>query len=198
MSGMGRDDQRGARREVSASTSGLTQAQADARYVQLNPIASQIIRLDTAGFHQLAVQNLLAAKTGAASFALSTGSGGSAVWETYGSAAVGTFNSLPLASGSFLYGLADPFLGFVNGTMAVAFNDGGTFRTSLRVELNGIAVGLVGNTFGSYAGAKGVMFLRDAAVIPVGNPANGGLFYSVAGAATWKGSAGTVTTMAPA
>lgn len=42
------------------------------------------------------------------------------------------------------------------------------------------------------------LFIGDSSTAPTGNPAAGGFLYVVAGALTWRGSGGTVTTMGPA
>lgn len=44
----------------------------------------------------------------------------------------------------------------------------------------------------------GGVFLGDANVVPVGNPAGGGYLFAEGGALKWRGSSGTVTTMAVA
>jgi hypothetical protein len=55
-----------------------------------------------------------------------------------------------------------------------------------------------GSTVGAFGGGDGVIGIRDAATVPTTNPANGGVLYSQAGALKWRGSAGTVTTIAAA
>lgn len=57
-------------------------------------------------------------------------------------------------------------------------------------------IGVGGST--SFGSGKGVIGIRNATAIPSGNPANGGVLYVEAGALKWKGSAGTVTELAPA
>jgi len=49
-----------------------------------------------------------------------------------------------------------------------------------------------------YAGGVGVQAIADATTIPAAVPVGGGVFYSNVGALYWKGSAGTVTLIAPA
>ena len=55
-----------------------------------------------------------------------------------------------------------------------------------------------GSTVGAFGGGDGVIGIRDATTVPTTNPANGGVLYSQAGALKWRGSGGTVTTIAAA
>jgi hypothetical protein len=50
----------------------------------------------------------------------------------------------------------------------------------------------------SFGGGSGVVGIRNAGTSPTTNPTNGGVLYAEAGALKWRGSAGTVTTIAPA
>lgn len=50
----------------------------------------------------------------------------------------------------------------------------------------------------AFGGGIGVVGLADCNTAPSTNPAAGGILYSLAGALKWRGSAGTVTTVAPA
>jgi hypothetical protein len=59
------------------------------------------------------------------------------------------------------------------------------------------------NTFmlassGSYGGGSGVLFLGNATTVPSTNPTGGGILYVEAGALKYRGSSGTVTTIANA
>lgn len=56
-------------------------------------------------------------------------------------------------------------------------------------------LGFGGSSFGS--GAK-VIFIANATTNPTTNPTGGGVLYATGGALTWRGSAGTVTTIAVA
>lgn len=49
-----------------------------------------------------------------------------------------------------------------------------------------------------YGGGARVMFVRDRTTAPTSNPSGGGILYSESGALKWRGSSGTVTTIAPA
>lgn len=48
------------------------------------------------------------------------------------------------------------------------------------------------------ADGRGVIALKNAATVPASNPSGGGILYAEAGALKWRGSSGTVTTIAPA
>ena len=50
----------------------------------------------------------------------------------------------------------------------------------------------------AFGGGVGVVGITNATTAPTTNPASGGVLYSLAGALTWRGSSGTVTTVAPA
>jgi hypothetical protein len=50
----------------------------------------------------------------------------------------------------------------------------------------------------SFGGGVGVLGLADATTVPASNPSGGGVLYAEAGALKWRGSAGTVTTIAVA
>lgn len=50
----------------------------------------------------------------------------------------------------------------------------------------------------STAGAVGVVAIGNATTLPTGNPTSGGVLYAEGGALKWRGSSGTVTTIAPA
>jgi hypothetical protein len=51
---------------------------------------------------------------------------------------------------------------------------------------------------GSYGSGSGVLFLGDATTVPTTNPTGGGILYVEAGALKYRGSSGTVTTIANA
>ncbi len=54
------------------------------------------------------------------------------------------------------------------------------------------------HTTGAFGGGIGVLGIRDAATVPSTNPASGGVLYCQAGALKYRGSGGTVTTIAAA
>jgi len=51
---------------------------------------------------------------------------------------------------------------------------------------------------GSYGSGSGVLFLGNATTAPTTNPTGGGILYVEAGALKFRGSSGTVTTIANA
>jgi hypothetical protein len=71
----------------------------------------------------------------------------------------------------------------------------GVGRAMVRVS-NNLALGT--SAADSFAGGKGIVFIANAETPPSETPANGGIFFVEAGALKYKGSAGTVTTIAPA
>ena len=58
--------------------------------------------------------------------------------------------------------------------------------------------GNVGIGTTQFGGGKRVVGIADAGVVPTSNPTGGGILYAEAGALKWRGSSGTVTTIAPA
>lgn len=52
--------------------------------------------------------------------------------------------------------------------------------------------------FGSFGGGVNVVFIGNRTTPPGSNPVGGGLLYAEGGALKWRGSGGTVTTIAPA
>jgi hypothetical protein len=67
-------------------------------------------------------------------------------------------------------------------------NNGNRFRSNTQF----------GSTTGAFGSGDGVIGIRNATTNPSTNPANGGVLYADAGALKWRGSGGTVTTIAPA
>lgn len=67
----------------------------------------------------------------------------------------------------------------------------GTFRDLI---LRNLGVG----TIAQLGGGVGVVAIKDASTLPTSNPTGGGVLYSDAGALKWRGSSGTVTTIAVA
>lgn len=81
-------------------------------------------------------------------------------------------------------------LPFYDGGIAANKNDasGNRFRSNTQF----------GSTAGSFGTGDGVIGIANAPTAPSTNPAGGGVLYAAAGALTWRGSAGTVTVIAPA
>jgi hypothetical protein len=67
----------------------------------------------------------------------------------------------------------------------------------LRPEANR-NVALLTGSGGSYGGGQGVAFWANAAAVPSSNPSGGGVLYAEGGALKWRGSSGTITTIAAA
>jgi hypothetical protein len=74
------------------------------------------------------------------------------------------------------------------GTTASGNTRGNVFKSNTQFASTTLAFG----------GGAGVIGIADAATVPTTNPAGGGVLYSQAGALKWRGSGGTVTTIAPA
>jgi hypothetical protein len=55
-----------------------------------------------------------------------------------------------------------------------------------------------GSLSGAFGGGDGVIGLANATTVPSANPSGGGVLYAEAGALKWRGSGGTVTTIAAA
>ena len=56
----------------------------------------------------------------------------------------------------------------------------------------------LGGGTASLGGGVSVVGIRNAQTVPTSNPTGGGILYSEAGALKWRGSSGTITTIAPA
>lgn len=82
------------------------------------------------------------------------------------------------------------------GTFSAFGNGGQLVISTTDVKLDGSNIALHG--VGSYGGGSKVIFLHDCTTAPTTNPSGGGILYSQAGALKWRGSSGTVTTIAPA
>ena len=73
-------------------------------------------------------------------------------------------------------------------------NDGtlGIGNTSTNININGYS------NAGTYGGGSGVIYIGNVTTIPTSNPSSGGLLYIEAGVLKYRGSSGTVTTIAAA
>lgn len=69
---------------------------------------------------------------------------------------------------------------------------GATLRMTLQADGS---LGIGGTSFGS---GTLCVFLANATAVPSTNPTGGGVLYAEAGALKWRGSSGTITTIAPA
>ncbi len=80
--------------------------------------------------------------------------------------------------------------------LSVTTTPNGSTSGSIRLTIdNDGNMGLGGADFG---GGKGVFEIHNAATVPSGDPPTGGILYVEAGALKFHGSAGTITTIAPA
>jgi hypothetical protein len=79
-------------------------------------------------------------------------------------------------------------------------DDGPLFKFSA-TDIQYVARGAVSNLGlwgSSYGGGVQVAFVANATTAPTTNPVGGGVLFAVAGALKWRGSSGTVTTVAVA
>lgn len=85
--------------------------------------------------------------------------------------------------------------GSVQYTMAT---DDLIVASSGAVRLTTAGSGNIGINSTSYGSGVGAVALANATTVPTTNPTGGGVLYSEAGALKWRGSSGTITTIAPA
>lgn len=70
-------------------------------------------------------------------------------------------------------------------------------KTLIGGEFNNDNIGLcMTGTSGSYGSGQGVVFIQNGTTVPTVNPTGGGVLYVESGALKYKGSSGTVTTIA--
>ena len=81
----------------------------------------------------------------------------------------------------------------INGRNAT--NSG--FETILVVQRLAVGGNIGLRTSSQFGAARGVIAIANAAVAPSVNPSNGGILYVEDGALKYRGSAGTVTVIAP-
>lgn len=129
-----------------------------------------------------------------------TGAGGNLIFRLSNGAPGGTIKFFELDGTSEIFGL--------NEGVGAVFNEGGDSLIDFRVEgdtlsscffLDASADSI--QMFGasaSFGGGVGVLGITNAVTVPSSNPTGGGVLYAEAGAIKWRGSSGTVTTMAPA
>jgi hypothetical protein len=99
------------------------------------------------------------------------------------------------AANAFLTGTAQGDTG-INFTAGKVFHVGAQTKTSLlRVTEAGVGIGVKEPSLG---GGKGVLFVGNAETAPSTNPTAGGILYCEAGKLMYRGSSGTVTTIAVA
>lgn len=79
------------------------------------------------------------------------------------------------------------FMFFINNNNSIGLGD-----ANANININGYS------TAGAYGGGVGVVYIGNATTVPTTNPSGGGLLYVEAGALKYRGSSGTVTTVAVA
>ena len=107
-----------------------------------------------------------------------------------GATAIGTLGALTLSNTTNASNISTGAL-VTAGGLGVAGRAyiGGMFHALADVSLCGLA---------GLGGGAGVVGIVNATVVPTTNPVGGGVLYSQGGALKWRGSSGTVTTIAPA
>jgi hypothetical protein len=92
-------------------------------------------------------------------------------------------------------GMDDPLT--VNGTASrvVVRADGSLYSNAPNSTLYNLGIGPTSAPFG---GGVYVLGMRNAQTVPTGSPSGGGVLYVENGALKYRGSSGTVTTIAPA
>jgi hypothetical protein len=85
------------------------------------------------------------------------------------------------------------------GTNRLGFYEAGRSGTPLDADGNRFRSNTqFGSTTGSFGGGDGVIGIANRTTAPSSNPTGGGVLYADSGALKWRGSGGTVTTIAPA
>ncbi len=81
-------------------------------------------------------------------------------------------------------------------------SDAGQNRVGIGVAVPGAKLHVLTNfalgSTASLGGGTGVVFLANASVVPTSNPTGGGILYAEGGALKYRGSSGTITTIAAA
>jgi len=97
----------------------------------------------------------------------------------------------------FLGGMEEGYSWYEDGSGGLTFSSNVESTPTERVKfsVNG-CVGVGGDSYGGSLGS--VVFIANATRAPVSNPTSGGILYVTGGALTYRGSSGTVTTLAPA
>jgi hypothetical protein len=83
----------------------------------------------------------------------------------------------------------------LNKAIHIGSRAAGGERATLRVGEN---IGIGRGAADSFGGGEGIVFIANAGTAPNANPAGGGVLYVEGGALKWRGSSGTVTTIAAA
>jgi len=133
--------------------------------------------------------------------AMTTAFGNTFVGSAVGAGVTGSANTMigfavgdGITSGAknTLIGCALSSLGNISNNIIIADGDGNR-------RFNSDASGNIGlNGFGQYGGGAGVIYISNATTAPTSNPVGGGILYVANGALKYRGSGGTVTTLAAA
>lgn len=98
-----------------------------------------------------------------------------------------------------------PFMGNAQGSqvgLALWITSSSTLQAALTISGVDASTKIHGNLAlfgdGSYGGGVGVVYVANRTTAPTTNPSGGGVLFADAGALKWRGSAGTVTTIAAA
>lgn len=132
--------------------------------------------------------NSLASASDAIALGIGSGSSG------YGSIAIGT---AAMASATDAIALGPTATAAGQGQLVIA-NSATKATIGGELENDNVCLCVTGGTSGSYGLGMGVIFIANATTIPPANPVGGGILYVSGGALNYRGSAGTVTPIAPA
>lgn len=197
---------------AAADAGDLSGTLADARLssnVPLLDTAKEFTALQTFGSVDIARITADGAGTGgvANTLPIGDGSGTSRIDLEGGSGAIRGFN---FRSGTGASG--NRWLFFADGNAETGSNAGSNLRI-FRYDDSGTTIGTIffgerdtGNTailrnatnIPTFGGGALVLFVGNRATAPTSNPTGGGLLYAESGALKWRGSSGTVTTIAAA
>lgn len=130
---------------------------------------------------------------------------------------VATYGQSGGSPNSMIFGYSTYSSGYTNGHPARMYVGDSSFSCYIRfdLKLQNAASNSVAPAFlmfpgvaahkaaffsnaGSFGGGEGVIFIANRTTAPGSNPSGGGILYAEGGALRWRGSSGTVTTIAPA
>lgn len=130
---------------------------------------------------------------------------------------VATYGQNGGAPNSMIFGYSTYSSGYTNGHPARMYVGDSSFSCYIRFDLKlqnaasnavapaflmfpGVAAHKAAffSSLGSFGGGEGVIFIANRTTAPTSNPSGGGVLYAEGGALKWRGSGGTVTTIANA
>jgi len=133
--------------------------------------------------------------------AMTTAFGNTFVGSAIGAGVTGSANTMVgfaigggITSGANNTIIGGSLTGLSNSSNNIIIADGAGNRR-FNADSNG-NIGL--NGFGQYGGGTGVVYISNATTAPTSNPVGGGILYVANGALKYRGSSGTVTTLASA